>query len=288
VVSRGGRALAACLVMAFFAGASPRVDAQSRPPLCSIRYPSDAAIEWTCRRLRAGDTLERLFGGRWTDVARFNRLDRRHAVAGVELKVPARLDEIREFTPMASEHVEGAREAKLIVIDLSEQYLAAYEYGRRVFSAPAATGEAEHPTPAGDFRITAADPRRRSSLYTIEGTDIPYPMNWALRFHVSRRGIAYWIHGRDIPGYPASHGCIGLYDEPMQAEYYGSPRDPVLQDARMLYEWVLGPRAAVNRFQSLEDGPRVLIVGTAPAAPARLRSAADEPGCADSGQAGPP
>jgi len=28
-----------------------------------------------------------------------------------------------------------------------------------------------------------------------------------LRFHVNREGISYWIHGRDIPCYPASHGC---------------------------------------------------------------------------------
>ena len=60
----------------------------------------------------------------------------------------------------------------------------------------------------------------------IEGTDRPYPMNYALRFYVNRTGMSYWIHGRDLPGYPASHGCIGLYDEPMQKEQYGIPKDP--------------------------------------------------------------
>ena len=33
---------------------------------------------------------------------------------------------------------------------------------------------------------------------------------------MNREGVSYWIHGRDMPGYPASHGCIGLYDESMQ------------------------------------------------------------------------
>jgi hypothetical protein len=274
--------LAACVV-ALLVGAAPRADAESRPSLCRIQYPSDAAIDWTCRRLRTGDTLERMFGDRWIDVARFNRIDRRHAVAGVDLKVPARLDDIRDFTPMPPTYAPAQAAAKLILIDLSEQFLAAYEYGRRVFSAPAATGEAEHPTPTGDFTVTAADPRRRSSLYTIEGTDIPYPMNWALRFHVSRRGIAYWIHGRDLPGYPASHGCIGLYDERMQAEYYGYPRAPLLHDARMLYEWSLGPLAAGLGFRSLADGPRVRIVGAAPAVPPRPDTA--QAGCASSAAA---
>ncbi len=30
------------------------------------------------------------------------------------------------------------------------------------------------------------------------------------------RRPAFWIHGCDLPGYPASHGCVGLYDEEMQ------------------------------------------------------------------------
>ena len=44
------------------------------------------------------------------------------------------------------------------------------------------------------------------------------------------------IHGRDLPGYPASHGCIGLYDEPMQKEQYGVPGDPELNDAKRRFE----------------------------------------------------
>ena len=33
---------------------------------------------------------------------------------------------------------------------------------------------------------------------------------------------SYWIHGRDVPGFPASHGCVGLYDEQMQFDYYNA------------------------------------------------------------------
>ena len=91
----------------------------------------------------------------------------------------------------------------------------------------------------GAFRLTAAHLQHQSDLYTIEGTDRPYPMNYALRFHVNREGVSYWIHGRDMPGYPASHGCIGLYDEPMQKEQYGIPKEPELSDAQRLFVWVL-------------------------------------------------
>jgi hypothetical protein len=60
------------------------VSAQADSPkkhrgLCEVHHPSDAMVEWDCRTIRAGESLEALFGGYWIDVARFNRIDRRHA-----------------------------------------------------------------------------------------------------------------------------------------------------------------------------------------------------------------
>jgi hypothetical protein len=243
---------------------APGEAARVRPSSCALRHPSDSGIEWSCRRLRHGETLEALFGERWIDVARFNRIDRRHAVAGVELKVPVLLEDIRDFSPMPREIAESDASAKLIVVDLGEQFLGAYEGSRLVFSAPVATGEDGQPTPSGTFRISALDPAHRSSLYTIEGTSTPYPMRWALRFHISAQEIAFWIHGRDLPGYPASHGCIGLYDEQMQRQYFGEPAHPVLDDAQALYLWVVGGGADRAGFQDVKNGPRVRIIGTTP------------------------
>ncbi len=211
--------------------------------------------------------MQNLFGERWVDVARFNRIDRRHVTAGMNVKVPSRLDDIAGFTPMPAEYPDALADTKFILVDLSEQFLGAYERGRLVFSSPVAIGEEGHETPAGDFMITAAHRGHQSSLYRIENTEIPYPMNYALRFHVSRDGVGYWIHGRDVTGYPVSHGCIGLYDEEMQREYYGYPSDPVLADAKVLYEWALGPGADGGDVQILGDGPRVRIVGRAPTSP---------------------
>lgn len=246
-------------------------NARRSPSPCAIQYPSDGAVEWECRRLRKGETLEGLFGDRWVDVARFNRRDRRHTYPGVAIKVPRRLEAIADFTPMPPNYPPAQTEAKFILVDLSEQFLGAYEYGRLVFSSPIAVGEQGNETPAGEFRITAAHRQHRSSLYFIEKTEIPYPMNYALRFHINRQGVAFWIHGRDLPGVPASHGCIGLYDEPMQKQYYGVPRKPLLEDAKKLYDWVLTPRQDDGKLLLLKDGPRVLIVGQAPGTGPLLR-----------------
>ena len=196
--------------------------------LCKVSYPSDKKVEWKCRRLKRGETLEGLFDDRWIDVARFNRVDRRHTYAGIAIKVPVHIDDIKDFTPLPAHYGPAEAEAKFILIDLAEEFLGAYEYGNLKFSSPIAAGEKDHETPKGDFRITAYDSKHKSSIYPVEKTDKPYPMYSGLRFYVSKSGVASWIHGRDVPGYPASHGCIGLYDEEMQKSYFGYPGKPVL------------------------------------------------------------
>jgi hypothetical protein len=238
--------------------------AKTVPSLCKVKHPSDAAVEWKCKRLKKGASLEKLFGDRWVDVARFNRIDRRHAYPGVYLKVPKNLDDIRDFTPLPLDYKQAESEPKFILVDLSEQFLGAYEYGKLVFSLPIATGEKENETLSGEFRITAYDSRHKSSLYYIEDTTELYPMHYGLRFYINKDYVSYWIHGRDLPGYTASHGCIGLYDEQMQKQYYKYPKKPVLEDAKRLFEWVISPERDDEGFHKLEDGPRMLIRGYAP------------------------
>ncbi|MBI5491876.1 MAG: L,D-transpeptidase family protein [Deltaproteobacteria bacterium] len=235
----------------------------TRHNLCTPPYPSDSLLEWSCVRLKPGDTLEKLFGDSWQDVARFNRIDRVHSMPGTRIKVPKTLSDIKGFTPLPHTYAEKASLSKFILLDLTEQFLGAYEYGKLVFSAPVTTGEGTNKTPAGEFFITAHSRNHKSSKYKIHNTDIPYPMNYGLRFLVTKSGVSYWIHGRDVPGRPASHGCVGLYDEAMQKKYYGVPKDPVLEDAKSLYEWATG-QTADGVFSLHTDGPQVLIIGEAP------------------------
>lgn len=238
--------------------------AKTATSLCRISHPSDSGIEWECRKVKKGESLESLFGERWKDIARFNRVDRRHVYPGISIKAPRRLDELRYFTPMSLSYPDAASEPKFILVDLSEQFLGAYEHGRLVFSAPIATGEKGNETPRGEFMVTAYHGRHKSSLYFVEKTRRPYPMNYGLRFHISKKRISFWIHGRDLPGFPASHGCIGLYDEAMQRKHYGYPKEPVLDDAKKLFEWAMSPLADDGRFHVVKDGPRMLVTGYAP------------------------
>ena len=136
-----------------------------------------------------------------------------------------------------------------------------------MFSCPVSLGMEGHRVPNGTFRIDAADRSHESNLYPVEGTDRPYPMHYGLRFFVDKENDgwpSYWLHGRDMPGFPASHGCIGLYDEEMQKECYGKPSKVLLKDAKKLYEWALGGQPDTGKFQRIENGPAVRVIGDPP------------------------
>jgi len=254
-----------CLLLTFlFVQPAAHAAAKKRYSPCKIQHPSDVLVEWDCYRLKKKETLESLFGDRWQDVARFNRIDRRHTWPGMTLKVPRQLDDIKDFSPLPTVFPDAENDEKLILVNLYEQFLGAYEQGRLVYSFPIASGDSKFITPTGKYRVTAFSRNHTSSLYKIEKTNIPYPMHYALRFFINNQGVAFWIHGRDLPGYPASHGCVGLYDEEMQKKYFRNPDKPELSAARTIYEWAIGSSPDDGGFTTLKAGPRVLIIGESP------------------------
>lgn len=246
-------------------GASPQDKAIE--DLSRVQYPSHKDIKWRPRFIRPHETLESLYGKDWILVARFNRLDRRHAYPGMTIKEPERMDDIRTYTPLPQEYPAARAHRKYILLDVTEQWIGAYERGRLKFSMPAATGKAGTETPTGTFRIDARHRNHTSSLYKTAGDEEQYPMDNALRFHIDDQNVGYWIHARDLPGRPASHGCIGLFDEKMQLRTFGTPGKPVLLDSQKLYAWAVPDSEHGeddSSFQELAYGPVLEVRGTLP------------------------
>ena len=258
--------------------------------LCQFSYPSDHLVEWQCVRLTRKDTPYRLFGKNWQDGLRFNRMDRRHFVAGVSIRVPKRMQDIAGFTPLPKAYPDAEKVPKFILIDQNEMYLGAYEFGKLVFSTPVAVGAEGLRLRNGSYHVDAVDRQHESSLYPVEGTERPYPMHYGLRFYIDKRPdgwTSYWLHGRDVPGYPASHGCIGLYDEEMQRKYYHEPDRPVLMDARRLYRWAVEGHPDSGKFRYVGYGPKVLIIGAPQVVPqAAAKTAAQAVATVPSAEAG--
>ncbi|MCL2760639.1 MAG: L,D-transpeptidase [Desulfuromonadales bacterium] len=249
------------------AGADPNDPAKE--DLTRVEYPSQQSIKWTAHFIMPGETLESLFGKNWPLVARFNRLDRRHAYPGLTIKAPVNINDLKTYEPMPLEYKPAERYDKYILINLTEQWLGAYEKGKLKFSVPVATGKEGFETPAGLYRIDARDKNHKSSLYQIDidNNSGQYPMDNAMRFYIGPDLTAYWIHARDLPGRPASHGCVGLFDEAMQKRVYGTPTDPVLLDAEKVYNWAVGDSEYgpdSGTLEELELGPVVEIIGQNP------------------------
>ena len=240
----------------------------AKEDLSRVDYPSHREIDWYPHFIRPNETLESLFGDDWVTVARFNRVDRRHTYPGMTIKVPRDMAQARSYTPLPLEYGPAKRSERFILIDRGEQWIGAYEYGKLKFSMPAATGKQGSETPSGLFRIDARHRTHTSSLYQTEDKSAQYPMDYAMRFHIGPDNVAYWIHARDLPGKPASHGCVGLFDEPMQNRMYSIPADPVLHDSRRLYDWAVGEAEYdedSGELELLEDGPVVEVIGENPA-----------------------
>jgi len=235
--------------------------------LSRVEYPSLKSIRWHAHFIQPNQTLESLFGSDWVWVARFNRIDRRHVYPGMTIKVPDRIEDARGYTPLPRVYEPARRHDKYILVDITEQWLGAYEQGRLVFSAPAATGKAGTESPTGMFRVDARHLTHTSSLYKTANDEEQYPMDNALRFYIGPDNVSYWLHARDLPGRPASHGCIGLYDEEMQKRVFDTPANPVLLDSQKLYEWAVGEAEYgddVGELDELEDGPAVEVRGALP------------------------
>lgn len=87
-----------------------------------------------------------------------------------------------------------------VVVSLPDQRAYVYRNGVRIGVSTCSTGKPGHETPTGVFTILQKDKDHHSSTYN----EAPMPnMN-----RLTWSGIA--LHAGQLPGYPASHGCVRL------------------------------------------------------------------------------
>jgi len=88
----------------------------------------------------------------------------------------------------------------VMVISLDEQRAYVYRNGLRIGVSTISTGKKGKETPTGVFTILQKQKVHRSTLYD----DAPMPFMQRLTWD----GVA--LHAGNLPGYPASHGCVRL------------------------------------------------------------------------------
>lgn len=87
-----------------------------------------------------------------------------------------------------------------VVVSIPQQRVHVYRNGVRIAASTCSTGKPGHETPTGVFVVLEKDKHHKSSTYS--GAPMPN-MN-----RLTWSGIA--LHAGNLPGYPASHGCVRL------------------------------------------------------------------------------
>lgn len=88
---------------------------------------------------------------------------------------------------------------RMVVVDLSSQRVTYYENGVATYSTPCSTGKSGYRTPTGEYVISDKHRHHTSTLYH---SSMPYFQRFSFG--------AFGLHVGQLPGYPASHGCIRL------------------------------------------------------------------------------
>lgn len=101
----------------------------------------------------------------------------------------------------------------LVIVSLTTQRAYVYRNGLLIGISTSSTGKPGHETPKGIFTILQKQVDHKSNLYD----DAPMPFMQRLTWG----GIA--LHAGNLPGYPASHGCIRL-PLPFARNLYGISR----------------------------------------------------------------
>jgi hypothetical protein len=153
----------------------------------------------------------------WSDRA--SRHDRRTVLSGLALAtgaVAAAALVVRPTRAFAQRTTKLAEDLKngeydwfpersdsgpiLIIVSIPDQRVHVYRNGIRIGASSCSTGKAGHRTPTGVFTILQKDKHHRSSTYNNAPMPNMNRLTWS--------GIA--LHAGQLPGYPASHGCVRL------------------------------------------------------------------------------
>jgi hypothetical protein len=147
--------------------------------------------------------------GRGTGRREFIRLAGAVGVAGLFWKVGGArvlagqvVKEIHELKPGEfTWHPERAPSGPVaVVVSIPDQRVHVYRNGVRIAVSTCSTGKPGHETPTGVFTVLEKDKHHHSSTYSNAPMPNMNRLTWS--------GVA--LHAGNLPGYPASHGCVRL------------------------------------------------------------------------------
>jgi lipoprotein-anchoring transpeptidase ErfK/SrfK len=202
---------------------------QEAKPLRFEAYPVKGAKSLAELKAKFGDEGFSL-------ILKINRTDADHVRRGGVLFVPEAIDDPASVAPFPVELKQAASIDKLILVSRRVQAFGAYEDGKLIFWGPTSTGKRATPTPAGLYHTNWKSKLTRSTV------DSSWVLPWSFNLD-NFQGISF--HQYDLPGYPASHGCVRLLEE----------------DAMWIYSWAEQWVLSKPGGSLLAHGTPVIIFG---------------------------
>ncbi len=88
----------------------------------------------------------------------------------------------------------------IAIVSLASQRVTLYDAQGGTLRAPVSSGQTEYETPVGIFSVLQKEEEHYSNLYDDASMPFMQRITWS--------GIA--LHAGQLPGYPASHGCVRM------------------------------------------------------------------------------
>ena len=168
-------------------------------------------------------------------ILALNRIDRKNFKRKDSLVVPDTfVTNWKYYSPFPLKAEEAFQIPKLIVVSQKVQAFAAYQLGNLILWGPTSTGKEETPTPNGLFHTN----------WKAEETTSTFDDEWTLKWNFNLEnfeGVA--LHQYEMPGYPASHSCVRLYEK----------------DAKWIYNWAEQWIVTADEESILAYGTPVII-----------------------------
>jgi lipoprotein-anchoring transpeptidase ErfK/SrfK len=148
------------------------------------------------------------------------------ARAGTESVGPAQQESVAKQRTSTLQNLRGAKQRKVqtaqqepakiykdvldrataqnirVVVSISKQRVYLMVGNDVAIDSPISSGRSGKSTPTGNFTVSEKDQHHISSIYNC-------PMKYFLRLS----GMSFGLHVGQLPGYPASHGCVRLPEE---------------------------------------------------------------------------
>src|SRR6476646_3322933 len=121
------------------------------------------------------------------------------AAASAQLQLARQADQLKPGEWVWAPQI-AASGPVLVYVDLGRQRATVYRNGVRIGVSTISSGKDGHETPTGVFTILEKNKEHHSKTYNDASMHFQQRLTWL--------GVA--MHAGNLPGYPASHGCVRL------------------------------------------------------------------------------